>query len=84
MNRKPIEQMERTELIGMVHVLQSQVEELMSPERNRLYQLGRLHSQTEPVEEKRLSLWERLSPRRALRFKKVRNLDFSASTLAPR
>jgi hypothetical protein len=50
MFRKSIEQMDRTELIGMVHVLQSQVEDLTSPERTRLYQLGKLHDQTEPVD----------------------------------
>lgn len=70
--RKTIEQLDRNELIGMVHVLQSQVEELTSPERTRLYQLGRLHAQTDPAEVKKPSLWERLAPRRVLGIKKAR------------
>jgi hypothetical protein len=84
--RRAIEQLDRNELIGMVHVLQSQVEELTSPERNRLYQLGRLHAQTEPAEEKRPSLWERLSPSRVLGMKKIRSAPaaFRMRNLAPR
>jgi hypothetical protein len=85
--RKTIEQLDRNELIGMVHVLQSQVEELTSPERTRLYQLGRLHAQTEPAEEKRPSLWQRLAPGRVLGKKKRVRLDageFRNRNLAPR
>ena len=37
------EQMERAELIGTVHALLRQLEELTSPERTAAYTLGRLH-----------------------------------------
>ncbi len=65
MNRKTIEEMDRSELIGMVRVLQTQLQELTSPERSRLYQLGRLHDRTASRTPQRRSLWQRLSPRTA-------------------
>jgi hypothetical protein len=67
MRQKTIEQMDRTELIGMVHALQRQLQEFTSPEHMRLYQIGRLHAQNDPApeeeDEEPRSLWERLSPR---------------------
>jgi hypothetical protein len=82
MHRKTAEEMDRGELIGMVHALQTQVAELTSPERNRLYQLGRLHDQTiSPKPTKQPSLWDRLSPWRS----SPRDTDdFRSVTLAPR
>jgi hypothetical protein len=88
MHRKTAEEMDRSELIGMVHVLQSQVQKLTSPEHVRLYQLGRLHDQTDPVvEEPQPSLWRRMFSRRLTPAKPVRtdvDLDFRHVTLAPR
>jgi hypothetical protein len=65
MRHKTVEQMDRTELIGMVHALQRQLQEFTSPEHMRLYQIGRLHAQNDPAPEndEPRSLWERLSPR---------------------
>lgn len=67
MPHKSIEEMDRTELIGMVHALQKQVEDLASPERARLYQLGRLadraRDKTSPDPAVRPPLWKRLAPR---------------------
>lgn len=86
MNRKTIEQMDRAELIGMVHALETQVEELMSPERNRLCQLGRLHDETDPAQpdasSENTSLWQRLAPRK----KRLRllDLDVVSRKFAPR
>ena len=67
MPHKSIEEMDRTELIGMVLALQRQVEDLASPERARLYQLGRLadraREKTSPDTAARAPLWKRLAPR---------------------
>jgi hypothetical protein len=87
MHRKTVEEMDRSELIGMVHVLQSEVQELTSPERIRLYQLGRLHDQTAPAPEAEPTLWQRLFLRRVAPVRPERtdvDLDFRHATLAPR
>lgn len=93
MHRKTAEEMDRSELIGMVHVLQSQVQELTSPEHVRLYQLGRLHDQTDQTEPampqpQQRSLWQRLISWRTspatLQQRTDIDLDFRHVTLAPR
>jgi hypothetical protein len=62
--RKSVEEMDRSELIGMVRILQRQLEELTSPEHTRLYQLGRLQSQTQrpKPETRESSFWKRFAP----------------------
>jgi hypothetical protein len=64
MRRKTIEEMDRTELIGMVYALQRRLEEFTSPEHTRLYQLGRLHADNSPAPERkddrRRNFWDRL------------------------
>lgn len=90
MHRKTAEEMDRSELIGMVHVLQSQVQELTSPERIRLYQIGRLHDQAMPADEPKPTLWQRLiswrfAPAKVKAYKPSDiDLDFRSVTLAPR
>ncbi|MBI4273811.1 MAG: hypothetical protein HY659_03825 [Rhizobiales bacterium] len=72
MKEKPVEQMERPELIGMVHALQRQIAEFYSPERTRIYTLGRLEMiaregfapDGEPAEFEHAPIWKRLLPRR--------------------
>jgi hypothetical protein len=67
MRAKTPAQMDRSELIGMVTVLQRQLDELTSPENIRLYQLGKLtalaREQVEPAPPE--PFWKRLLPRRA-------------------
>jgi hypothetical protein len=86
MHRKTAEEMDRGELIGMVHTLQSQVAELTSPERTRLYQLGRLHDQTTPAPEasKKPSLLQRIAPRLSPKTADKAGFDLSVLKSASR
>lgn len=73
MKVKPVEQMDRPELIGMVQALQRQIAEFYSPERTRIYTLGRLEMiareglapEDEPAETGHAPIWKRLLPRAA-------------------
>jgi hypothetical protein len=68
MTRKSIEEMDRTELIGMVNALQRQIEDLTGPEHTRYYQLGRLAAlgqEEEQSGENPARFWQRLVMRRA-------------------
>jgi hypothetical protein len=63
MQHKTIEQMDRTELIGMVRALQRRLAEFTSPEHTRLYQIGRLHVQNRltTTDNERRGFWDRLT-----------------------
>lgn len=67
---KSIQEMERSELIGMVKALQRQVEDLTGPERTRYYQLGRLsalagETAVEVENEAQTPFWKRLTAYRS-------------------